>query len=273
MPRVVLVTGCTTGGIGFVLCEEFALQGCKVYASSRNVATIADFKHPNIDKIAIDVTNDDSVQNGIEHIVQAEGHLDVVVNNAGVITAGPLIDQPLDAVKHVFDTNTFAILRVARAVIPVMAARRNGVIVNIGSIVGEVATPWNGVYCASKAAVLSLSEVLWIECKPFNISVVHVAPGAIKSNFSANGANHFTLPPNTLYSNFLPNILQRIHASQGSNRMPTEAFAKEVVSKTLRPNPPRYMTIGGHSRLFSLFKWLPRSWVLLRLWQFYSKKL
>ncbi|KAF9015589.1 hypothetical protein BDQ17DRAFT_1404168 [Cyathus striatus] len=138
-----------------------------------------------------------------------------------------------------------------------MAQRKAGVIVNIGSVVGEIATPWNGVYCASKAAVHSLSEVLHMECKPFNISVVHVAAGGTKSNLASNAANLFSLPSDSLYSVFLPNILQRLHASQASNSMPNDAFAKEVVSKSLRKTPPRYITLGASSGLFSFSNGYP----------------
>ncbi|PPQ80900.1 hypothetical protein CVT24_013162 [Panaeolus cyanescens] len=271
MPQVVLVTGCTTGGIGYALCEEFARQGCKVYASSRRTETIADFADPNIEKLSVDVTNDASVQKALAQIVEKEGKIDVVVNNAGVIAAGPIVEQPLDHVKQVFETNTFSILRVCQAVVPIMAQRRSGTIVNVGSIVGEVSTPWNGVYCSSKAAVHSISEVLSMELKPLGISVMHVAPGAVKSNIASNGTKSFQLASNTLYTDFLSNIIKRINASQGPHSMPSEEFAKQVVEKALKKNPPRYLTLGGHSRLFALFKWLPRTFVLGLLWRSYSK--
>ena len=105
MPRVVLVTGCSTGGIGYSLfvvsrrpknitnlshsrCEEFAHQGCKVYATSRKIETIADFSDETIEKISLDVTSDESVQNALNHIVEKEGQIDVVVNNAGLMAPG-----------------------------------------------------------------------------------------------------------------------------------------------------------------------------------------
>ena len=106
MPRVVLVTGCSTGGIGYSLfvvsrvvqknitnlahsrCEEFAHQGCKVYATSRKIESIADFSDGTIEKISLDVTSDESVQNALNHIVEKEGQIDVVVNNAGLLAPG-----------------------------------------------------------------------------------------------------------------------------------------------------------------------------------------
>lgn len=272
MTRVVLVTGCTTGGIGYALCEEFARQGCKVYATSRRVETIADFDDASVQKLALDVTSDESVQSVLNHITEVEGKIDVVVNNAGLISAGPIVEQPIEYVKEVFDTNTYAILRVCKAVVPIMAKRRSGLIVNIGSVVGEISTPWNGIYCASKAAVQSISEVLSMECKPLNISVLHVAPGAVRSNISSNAASRFRLSPDSLYSDYLPNIMQRIYASQGPQSMPSDDFAKQVVSKALQKSPPRYLSIGGHAWLFYIFKWLPRGFVLYLMWKQYSRK-
>ncbi|KAG6866056.1 hypothetical protein C0991_009153 [Blastosporella zonata] len=188
------------------------------------------------------------------------------------IGKGALIDQTIEDVKQAFDTNTFAILRVAKTVIPLMAKRRTGVIVNIGSIVGEIPTPWNGAYCASKAALQSISDVLSMECKPFNISVLHVAPGGVQTNIADNASARFSLPDSSMYKVFLPNILRRIRASQAPGSMPAHVFAKEVVAKTLRKNPPLYMSLGSNSTILGIFKWLPKTWVLWFMWRIWSKK-
>ena len=195
----------------------------------------------------------------------------------------------MDNIQQTFDTNTFAILRVCKAVVPSMAKRRSGTIVNIGSIVGEMyavvccnlfitwivlnhisPTPWNGLYSAAKAAVHNISEVLFMELKPFNISVLHVAPGAVKSNISSNGIARFVLAPDTLYSDFLSFIIKRIHASQGPGSMPSKDFAQQVVSNALRKNPPRYMSIGGSTWLIKWLKWLPRGFVLAYMWRLFA---
>ena len=111
-----------------------------------------------------------------------------------------------------------------------------------------------------------------MELQPFNISVLHVAPGAVQSNIASNATARFSLAANTLYSDYLPDIMKRINSSQGANSMPGAAFAKQVVAGALSRNPPRYMTLGGNSGLFLLFKWLPRGLVLLLLWRKFSKK-
>lgn len=109
-----------------------------------------------------------------------------------------------------------------------------------------------------------------MELKPFNISVVHVAPGSVKSNISSNAIDRFALAPNSLYSDFLSFIMKRIYSSQGPNAMPTEEFAEQVVSNALRKKPPRYMLIGGGSRLFAWLKWMPRGPLLAYIWGLFS---
>ncbi|KAK0208842.1 oxidoreductase [Desarmillaria ectypa] len=270
--RVVIVTGCSTGGIGFALCEQFALQGCKVYATSRNVETMQGFKDPNIENLALDVTSDDDVQRVIRHVADTEGRVDIVVNNAATPAIGPLIDQSMDIIKRTYDTNTFSVIRMCKTVTPIMAKRHSGLIVNIGSIVGETPTPWHGAYSSSKAAVQNISEVLSMECRPLGINVMHVAPGSVTSNFSRNQEKWFSLPENSLYTAFLPNIMERMHASQTKSSMSNEEFSRRIVDKALANSPPSYISVGGNAFLFWLFKWLPRSWVLGLLWKLYSRK-
>jgi short-subunit dehydrogenase len=287
-------------------CEEFAAKSCKVYATSRNIATIGAFKNPSIEKLAFDVTSDNDVERVIKTILDAEGKIDIVVNNAGVMgisrsvfakdvvdslschMVGPLVDLSLERVKNIFDTNTFAALRTAKAVVPFMAKRRSGLIINIGSIVAEMyvgldvvspfksnnpcsPTPWNGIYSASKAALHTLTEVLQMECRPFNIDVMLVSPGTVRSNIADNQAAIFKLPLDSLYTRYLHNIMERMYSSQGEQTMATDAFAQEVVSKALRKEPPSYMTTGGRTTLFALLKWLPRAWALYFMWRRFSK--
>jgi 1-acylglycerone phosphate reductase len=118
-----------------------------------------------------------------------------------------------------------------------------------------------------------ISEILSMECRPFNISVMNVVPGSVVSRISSNMAQSFSLPENSLYSAFLPNILKRIKASQTENSMPTAKFANLVVSKALSKRPPLRFTAGGNSTIFAIFRWLPRVFVLGYMWRLYSKKM
>ena len=103
-----------------------------------------------------------------------------------------------------------------------------------------------------------------MECRPFNIKVLLIAPGGVRSNIAANWS--YIPPPDTLYAKYLDKILARQNISQ-SSPMPTDVFAEQVVTKALAPNPPSYMTLGKGSMLFRFLVWLPRKWVLSIFWK------
>lgn len=109
-----------------------------------------------------------------------------------------------------------------------------------------------------------LTNALEMECRPFNIKVILVAPGGIKSNIAANQS--YNPPADTLYAKHAEKILARLNISQNSP-MPTDVFAKQVVTKALAPSPPSYMTLGRSSMLFWFLAWFPRLWVLSFLWK------
>ncbi|KAJ7267750.1 hypothetical protein C8J57DRAFT_1011038, partial [Mycena rebaudengoi] len=162
---------------------------------------------------------------------------------------GPTAEWTADRVKSVYDANMFSIVRLCGAVMPHMAKRKTGVIVNMGSIVGEFPTPWMGIYDSSKAAVRVLSEVLSMECKPFNIRVIPVAPGSIQSKIVGKH-DGFELAPSSIYGGFFRSIRQRLDAARDNSAMPADAFAEEIISKVLRSNPPRYILTGGKATMF-----------------------
>ncbi|KAJ7711928.1 NAD-P-binding protein [Mycena maculata] len=266
MSQVVLITGCSEGGIGFTMCTEFALRGCKVYATARNVAKMKNLDAaPNIELMALDVTVDTNVVEVVETIVKKEGRIDILINNAGMACF-----FPVEQIREVLDANVLSIVRVSRAVLPHMAERKSGLIVNIGSIVGEIPTPWAGVYEASKAAAHSISEVLQMECRPFDVKVLLVSPGGIKTNVAQNAATRFALQPDSPYTAYLDCIVKRMWTSQGTSSMTADAFARLVATKVLGPKPPFYMTMGSHSTVFAILKMLPRMWALNLMWKTYA---
>ncbi|KAI9062271.1 oxidoreductase [Trametes sanguinea] len=269
--KVVLVTGCSAGGIGFALSQEYAAQGCRVYATARKLEAMEGFKHP-VEKLVLDVTDDRNVQEVVKTILDREGRIDVLVNNAGVLCTGPIIDLPMEEIQRVYDANVFSVTRMCKAVIPHMASRKRGTIVNISSIQAYIPTPWAGIYASTKAAMQSLTETLYMECTPLNVSVVLVATGAVRSNLANNRLQAFGgLPENSLYTKYLPNILERTSMSQGSDSMPTAEYARRVVKQTLREKPPRHIMLGGKTTFYRLLMWLPRSLVLGYLWRLLSR--
>ena len=113
----------------------------------------------------------------------------------------------------------------------------------------------------------SLSDALYMECTPFNIAVVLVSPGSVRSNIAANQLGRVGLPPDSLYADYADAVLQKLHMSQTNSPMPTDAFARRVVGAALRPRPPRYMSLGGMARTSAFLWWFPRGWVLRLFWR------
>ncbi|CAE6417042.1 unnamed protein product [Rhizoctonia solani] len=265
---VVLVTGSSRGGIGYSLCEAFAAKGCTVYASARRLETISSFTHSSIRSLIMDVTSDASVHKAVEQIIEEAGRVDIVVANAGIPCHGPVLDIPIDYAKQAMDTNVLGVLRLAQAVFPYMASRKRGTFITIGSVAGPTPTPWAGVYAASKAAAHAITETLQMEAKALSpyIHVMLILTGGVKSNIANNSI--FTLPATSLYQAYLPNIIGRLQMSQTGPSMPTAEYAKGVVEAALRKGgPPRTLSIGAHTFLFKVLRWIPRWVVMWYLWR------
>ncbi|KAI0652432.1 NAD-P-binding protein [Trametes meyenii] len=265
--KVVLVTGCSEGGIGASLCLEYASQGCKVYATARRLEAMSTLTHSNIEHLRLDITDETSVKTVVDTIVEKEGRIDILVNNAGMTCSGPVIDVDLERIKQTYDTNVFGIIRTAKAVIPHMAARKSGTIVNIGSVVGEVPVPFAGIYASSKAAVHSITDALYMECLPLGISVVLVGAGGVRTNIIKNMGAHLGVPTaSTLYGAYADVIRGEFDPARTASATPPERFAKVVVGKSLARAPERYISVGAGSSLMRMLLWLPRGFLLRFLW-------
>ena len=187
---VVLITGASSG-IGQACAEHLHRQGYRVYGTSRK-APWPSLLHPSeahpaesFVLLPLDVTQDSSVKQVVGAIWEHEGRLDVVVNNAGVALVGSVEDTSLEEAQAEFDTNFFGVLRVCRAVLPLMRQQQAGCIINISSIAATIGIPFQSVYSASKAALEGLTESLRMEVQPYGIRVVVVQPGDIDTGIAA----------------------------------------------------------------------------------------
>jgi NAD(P)-dependent dehydrogenase (short-subunit alcohol dehydrogenase family) len=242
--QVVLVTGCSTG-IGRALACELAGRGHRVFASARRLESISDLAVIGAQPLELDVTQPESIARAVGSVLQRVGRIDVLVNNAGVNTFGPLTELPLEKVRSLFETNVLGLLAVTQAVFAPMAERRSGRLINVGSVVGLLPTPFAGAYCASKAAVHMLSEVLRMELQPFGIDVVVVQPGGVKSSIADSGSGDIARY-DTESSKYRPaynGIVKRAYASQ-DNPMPAEEFARQLVEQAFETPPPRTIRLG-----------------------------
>lgn len=181
--KVVLVTG-GSSGIGLATCKHLINQGCTVYGTSRK-ARNGD-THEGIAMLHLDLSNSQSIKDAVQYVLDKQGRIDVLVNNAGIGFAGAVEDASSEEIEHVFKTNVFGVLECCRAVIPAMRKQGGGWIINISSIAGEFGLPFRGVYCASKSALDLFSETLRMELQPAGIRVSIVQPGDVRTNINSN---------------------------------------------------------------------------------------
>ena len=176
--KVCIITG-GTSGIGLATASAMRQKGYTVYELSRREKGVKGFCH-----IPTDVTDEAAVRRAVERVLQTENHIDVLINNAGFGISGAVEFTETQDAKRQFDVNFFGMVNMNRAVLPVMRAAGRGRIVNLSSVAGVIAIPFQAYYSASKAAINSYTMALANEIKPFGVSICAVMPGDIRTGFT-----------------------------------------------------------------------------------------
>lgn len=181
--KVAIVTGASSG-IGQAIAELLANSGYKVYGTSRKPAQATQLTYK---MIALDVNSQESIETALKEVIQIEGRIDLVVNNAGFgVAPGGAEESTIEQTKMIFDTNFFGIVRMTSAVVPYMRKQGGGRIINIGSILGLIPAPFMATYAATKHAVEGYSESVDHELRTRGIRVSVVEPGYTNTHFEAN---------------------------------------------------------------------------------------
>lgn len=246
MSKVVLITG-GSSGIGKSIGEFLLDKGYKVYGTSRQPSNYANSK---ITLVQLDVLNEDSISSAIDFIIQTEGKLDVLINNAGAGITGPIEEIPMEEIKRNFETNFFGPIRVIKSVLPQMRQQNRGLIINITSIAGYMGLPYRGVYSASKGALELITEAFRMEIKEFNIKMTNVAPGDFATNI-ADGRYHAPLLEDSPYKDLYGHTLKTMdaHVDSGSNPL---LMAEAVYAILQTENPKIHYKVGAFLQKFSI---------------------
>jgi NAD(P)-dependent dehydrogenase (short-subunit alcohol dehydrogenase family) len=258
--KVILVTGASSG-IGRACAMALAQRGHRVYGTSRAPrGTNGDFT-----MLPMDVTDAATVQAAVQILLEREGRIDVVVNNAGIGYGGAVEDTAIGEAQATFETNFFGALRVCHAVLPAMRAQRSGTIINISSIGGMISLPFQGLYSASKYALEAMSEALRMEVKRFGVHVVLVEPGDTSTQFTANRQNTQGADENPVYREVYRGTLARIEADERNGAAP-ETVARAVLRIVASSHPKvRYVVGPFHQKLAVLVKRLIPSGLFERI--------
>jgi NAD(P)-dependent dehydrogenase (short-subunit alcohol dehydrogenase family) len=178
--QVALVTGASSG-IGQATAELLAAHGFTVFGTSR----IPDHRARSYTLLPLDVCSDASVEAAVRSLLDQTGRIDVLVNNAGYALVGAIEETSIADAQAQLDTNLFGVMRMVKAVLPVMRKQGTGRIINVSSVVGHVAPPYVGLYATSKFALEGMSEALREEVRPFGVEVAMVEPSFVKTHIES----------------------------------------------------------------------------------------
>ena len=187
--KTILITGASSG-IGFDAAKTLAQQGHRVYAAARRVALMAPLEPLGVQILTMDVTDEASMRQGVETVLQAEGRIDVLINNAGYGYLGAIENVTMEEARRQVEVNLFGLARLTQLVLPQMRKQGQGRIINTSSVAGKMVFYMGGWYNVTKYAVEAFSDALRIEMKPFGIDVVMIEPGAIKTDWGHIAARH-----------------------------------------------------------------------------------
>ncbi|WP_419165506.1 oxidoreductase [Candidatus Palauibacter sp.] len=245
MHKVMLVTGASSG-IGREVAILLARKGHSVYAGARRVDRLEDLAEHGITPVEMDVTRGDDNERAVSRVIESEGCIDVLINNAGFGLYGPVEDIPLDDARYQFEVNLFGLAHLTQLVLPHMRAQRSGRIINVSSMLGRVFVPLGAWYHATKHALEGWSDCLRFETAPFNIKVVVIEPGAIKTEFGdVMRAQMRRYSGDTAYKAQVDSFLKRMDDPRAMARgTEAEVFAKVLV-KAATTAKPRRRYVGG----------------------------
>lgn len=246
MSKVVLVTGASSG-IGKSIATFLSGKGYKVYGTSRSPKNIQDF---SFELIALDVLKVDTIKTAVDLIIENEGRLDVLINNAGMGITGPVEETPTDEMRSVFNTNFFGAIDVMKAVLPQMRKQKSGLIINVTSIAGYMGLPFRGIYSATKGALELVTEATSMEVKKLGVQIVNVAPGDFATNIAA-GRYHTPVFDNSAYKETYQANLDVMDAHVNSGMNPDE-MAKAIFKIINTKNPKIHYKVGGFMEKFSI---------------------
>lgn len=254
---VALISGCSTG-IGRALAMELAARNWRVFATARKPAAVEDLKRLNIETTALDVTDEKSISDCVNSVIVKAGRIDMLINNAGLLLIGPLVELETSELRSEFETNVIGLAALTRAIAPHMIKKRKGKIVNISSVSGVLPTPFAGAYCSTKAAVTAFSDSLRMELAPFGIQVITVQPGGIESKLAFNADKELERFKKTPYGPIQDFIVARANSSQ-EKATPVKDFARKLVDKLVREKSPNFIRLGKGSALLPFVARLPRA--------------
>jgi NAD(P)-dependent dehydrogenase (short-subunit alcohol dehydrogenase family) len=269
MKKVILITGISSG-FGKQTARLLAEKGHIVYGTVRKETT----SDISVNYLTMDLVDPDSIRSAVSSVLEKEGKIDVLINNAGMHTGGPIETSPIENIKLQMDTNFLGMVHIIREVLPVMRKQGGGTIINFSSIGGLMGLPFQAFYSAGKFAIEGFSEALRMEVKRFNIKIIIINPGDFRTSNSANRRNY--LAPTGINDPYYEQFAKTLAVMEKdeANGWAPEVLANKIGRIIEYKNPRHRYIIGSFdNRLAVIVKHiLPRKWFRLILQDHYKIK-
>ena len=255
--KIVLVTGASSG-IGKETAKRLLAEGYKVYVVARRVEKMKDLEKLGAVALKLDITSDKEVVKIVKEIEKRDNGVDILINNAGFGSYGAMEDTSIQDARYQFEVNLFGLARLTQLILPYMRKQKSGKIINISSMGGKVYIPLGSWYHATKFALEGWSDCLRIEVAPFNIKVVIVEPGAIKTEFG-----DVVMGPlmkrsgNSAYSHQTNKLIKAFEASHKKGGLTHPSVIANVIYKAIESKKPKTRVVAGKYAKPMLFikKW------------------
>ena len=261
--RVVVVTGASSG-IGREIAKYFANNGDKVFGLARS-----SFEEENIKSISCDVTIKESVRLAIKEVITKEGHIDILINNAGCGVSGSVENSDIEDVKNMFNVNFFGAVSVTQEVLPFMREHGGGKIINTSSVASVIPIPFQSFYSATKSSLDIYAKALRLEVRPFNIEICNVLVGDTKSNFTSSRKKS-QRDEGSVYEETVKRSVEKMENDEKNGKDPV-SVAKTMFKLSLKKKLPPTKTVGVKYKLIVfLNKILPQKFMLFVVSKLYS---
>lgn len=260
--KVILITGASSG-IGFDAAQTLARQGHTVYAAARRVEKMEPLQSDGVKVMRMDVTDSASMAEGVKTVLDAEGRIDVLVNNAGYGYFGAVENVTMEEARRQVEVNVFGLAELCKLVLPVMRKQGSGRIINTSSIAGKMVLPFGAWYHVSKFSVEALSDALRMEMRPFGVDVVLIEPGGIKTDWGIIAAKHLAeSSKGTAYEEDALREAKLIHKGYSGNYLSAPRVVTRAISRAVNSQRPRarYRIGSGAFTMVFLHTVLPTRW-------------
>jgi len=242
--KTILVTGASSG-IGKATALKLIKEGHKVYGTARRLNKMEDLIQNGGCAYQMDVTNHDQVKEVTQKIIQENGKIDVLINNAGYAVYGPVEEISYEQAKRQFDVNLFGLAEVTKAVLPKMREQKSGTIINVSSVGGKIFSPLGAWYHATKHALEGWSDCLRIELDQFGINVVVIEPGAIKTEFDDAMDQTFENVSNSPYAALKKTVNKVMKEAYSPGNYSEPIVIANAINKAINASRPKTRYAAG----------------------------